>query len=296
MTIANKKINTSEISANEQSRVVQFQEGSAMEQPIQCRNQFHITKEEFELAQLDLARAEQRLLQLQERAELSRMMSEAPSIRRETLTEFETIQQSNEARRQQEAEELQARHQREREEERLEGQRLTCMTDAELVAHKVASIPVATLNAERRAEVRSRARGRSPARARASSPARARAPSPTPSNEGSRQGGRATAVQKDRSCAGCDIRVGDEIEFKLPKEEQTWRVLCLSANGTGSFRVLRSSNSPEFVGRQYSTGKSPINSAFQDYCFSLGIAKQAKTPWAGNMYKYRNGVSLGKQK
>jgi hypothetical protein len=272
----------------------------------QCRKKYYRTEEEIELDDFEAAEAErQRQTELQ-RAELIRrtkirqQMSQADQIRRETFAELEAEKREMRERQQREAEELQAKHQRENQSYLAKEQRLTCMTDAELVAHKVASIPVATLTAERRAEVRSttpsRARGRSPARARASSPARARAPSPTPSNEGSRQGGRATAVQKDRSCAGCDIRVGDEIEFKLPKEERTWRIICLSANGTGSFRVLRSSNSPEFVGRQYSTGKSPINSAFQDYCFSLGIAKQAKTPWAGNMYKYRNGVALGKQK
>jgi len=274
----------------------------------QCRKKYFRTEEEIELDEFEAAEAERQRQAELRRAELirkqtiSRQMSQADQIRRETLADYNQRCETKEARRRQDEQEMRERHQRERAEELLEGQRLTCMTDAEIVAHKIASIPVATLNADRRAEVRSttpsRARATTPSRARATTPtrARARAPSPTPSNEGSRQGGRATAVQKDRSCAGCDIRVGDELELKLPKQEQTWRIRCLSAVGNGSFRVVRSSNRSDVVGTTFSTGKSPINSVFQEYCFSLGVAKQSKTPWAGNMLKYRNGIFLEKQK
>ena len=271
----------------------------------QCRKKYYRTEEEIELDEFDAMEAERqrqtelRRLELIRRTKIRQQMSQAEQIRRDTYAELEAENQEMRERQQREAEELQAKHQREIQTYLAKQQRLTSMTDAELVAHKVASIPVSTLTAERRAEVRSttpsRARGRSPARARSPSPARARAPSPTPSNEGSRQEGRAPATPVDRSCAGCDIRVGDEIEFKLPSYQQTWRVVCLSSVGNGKFRVLRSSNSPEFVGREFEGGKSPINKVFQEYVFSVGLPKQKRTPWT-NMYKYRNGVALGKQK
>ena len=257
----------------------------------QCRKKYFRTEEEKFLDDMEAEEQERRRqfdlrrLEFLRKQKVQEEMNRSTEIRQQKLADVETRKQ-----------EMIQRHREEMNALLLEEQRLTCMTDTEIVALQVQAIPDASLITPERRSVIAPMRSTTPSRERGRSPARARASSPTPSNEGSRQGGRATAVQKDRSCAGCDIRVGDEIEFKLPKQEQTWRVRCLSANGTGSFQVLRSINSPEFVGRQYSTGKSPINSAFQDYCFSLGIAKQLKTPWAGHMYKYRGGVCLGKQK
>ena len=273
----------------------------------QCRKKYFRTEEEIELDEFEAAEAERQRQAELRRAELirkqtiSRQMSQADQIRRETLADYNQRCETKEARRRQDEQEMRERHQRERAEELLEGQRLTCMTDAEIVAHKIASIPVATLNADRRAEVRSttpsRARATTPSRARATTPtrARARAPSPTPSNEGSRRT-RAPAVQKDRSCAGCDIRVGDELELKLRNEVHTWRIRCLSAVGKGVFRIVSSSNRPEVVGQVFEGGLSPINKVFQEYAFSVGTAKQMLTPWAGYMSKYRNGVFLEKQR
>ena len=271
----------------------------------QCRKKYFRTEEEIALDDFDARRAERIRQEDLERAELLRRtkirleMSQADQIRRDTYAELEAENQEMRERQQREVEELQAKHQREIQTYLAKQQRLTSMSDAELVAHKVASIPIATLNAERRAEVRSttpsRQRSTTPTRPRGTAPSRARAASPTPSNEGSRQG-RAPAVKKDRSCAGCDIREGDELVFKLTSTEHTWRIRCLSAVGKGVYRVVSSSNRPDFVGTTYEGGLSPINKVFQEYAFSAGQEKQMITPWAGHMTKYRGGVCLGKQR
>ena len=265
----------------------------------QCRKKYYRTEEEKFLDDMEAEEQERRRqfdlrrLEFLRKQKVQEEMNRATEIRQRKLTDVDAELQEELARHQQRMAELLAKQ-----------QRITCMTDTEVVADEVATISDASLItpqrraviAPMRATTPSRQRATTPSRARATTPSRARASSPTPSStDGSRQT-RAPAVQKDRSCAGCDIRVGDELELKLPKQEQTWRIRCLSAVGNGSFRIVRSSNRPDVVGTTFSTGKSPINSVFQEYCFSLGVAKQSKTPWAGNMLKYRNGNFLEKQK
>lgn len=263
----------------------------------QCRKKYYRTEEEIELDDLEAEEQERRRqfdlrrLECLRRQKVQEQMNRANELRQQKFADLETRKQ-----------EMRERHQREMADLLAEEQRLTCMTDDELVAQEVQAIPDASLiTPERRAAIApmrsttpSRARGRSPARARATSPARARAPSPTPSNEGSRRGG-STAGRVKRTMTSMDIRVGDEFDLALPRHnDQSWRIICSSVAGNGSFQVIRSSNRPDIVGTTFSTGQSPFNAVFQEYVFSVGIPKQDRTPWK-MLNKYRNGVCIGKQ-
>jgi hypothetical protein len=264
----------------------------------QCRKKYFRTEEEKFLDDMEAEEQERRRqfdlrrLEFLRQQKVKEELNRATEIRQRKLAENDAEIQEELARHQQRMAELLAKQ-----------QRLTCMTDAEVVADEVATISDASLiTPQRRAAIApmrpttpSRQRATTPTRPRGTTPSRPRASSPTPSStDGSRRGG-STAGRVKRTMASMDIRIGDEFELALPRvSNHTWRIVCSSIAGNGAFRVLSSSNRPEVVGTTFSTSLSPFNAVFQEYVFSVGIPKQDRTPWK-ILNKYRGGVCIGKQ-